>query len=1074
MALKSDVMVTVVDISPERIAAWNSMALPIYEPGLDSIVYATRDGITLSDGYTPGQENGRYGLGVDTMEASRQPSLFFSTDIEKAIDEADLILVCVNTPTKSDGVGKGAGADLSFVEAATRTIARVSTRSKIIVEKSTVPCRTARSIREILSANARPGVQFDVLSNPEFLAEGTAVKDLLYPDRIIIGSMPTSSGNQAAALLASVYSQWVPKDKIITMNLWSAELSKLAANAMLAQRISSVNALSAICEATGANVEEVSYACGLDSRIGPGMLKAGPGFGGSCFQKDIFNIVYLSESLHLYEVADYWRNEYQKLRFTKRIISCLYHNLADKKLAVLGFAFKKNTSDTRESPAITLVKNFVSEKARVAIYDPKVKEQQIWKELMSDIGDRENLQHYVEVCTSAYTACDGADAVVVVTEWDEFSNKSRPMRMTAGISERKLDWTRVAISMRKPSFVFDGRNVLDATKLEALGFQNDWIILALSIIGLEVEMNPQGQGPQAALPPLEKLIKPNQVQNLSCLSEEMKLKYYNGITNQWRTIQAHQDDTNHPDHVAAHRTLAEVSSRLQKQMQKYRQDNTQGMGPSMPQPANQLQQNPQVIPNGPNYRPATQVATGESFSEQVKAAARALDLTIPPQLWQSSQEDRHVWMQNERRKYASYASQLEKGKKALSELSGMMNLRRSQGKPFTDEEKMTINNRQRQYQQAIQSSQTALSNFLNLQQQYKEQLRQRTAQGMQTAGRSEAASHNSIPNHVNTVSQANAQQMPPTQPPPVNNALDTTRNQEIKVETPSISPSTAPPQGQFAVNQSQIPQPQSSNAQIPSTTYSVQPPMNIGVPGVQPSQQQHHHSPQPTSSQLPTSQGPHPLSHKAAMAQAARSYSQPNVNQSTPQANPHAHPSIPREPATNTAKWPMPKSLNITPLAPVSMGPSRPTLSGGPSTGAMGPMGQPGIQKHPGYVLEGEGERVLSKKKLEELVRQVTGGVDGEGYEALDPDVEETLLDVADEFVDNVIAAACKLAKLRQSATLELRDIQLILERNYNIRVPGYASDELRTVKKIQPTQAWSQKISAINAAKLTGGKSDI
>jgi len=208
--------------------------------------------------------------------------------------------------------------------------------------------------------------------------------------------------------------------------------------------------------------------------------------------------------------------------------------------------------------------------------------------------------------------------------------------------------------------------------------------------------------------------------------------------------------------------------------------------------------------------------------------------------------------------------------------------------------------------------------------------------------------------------------------------------------------------------------------------------------------------------------------------EAARSYSQPNINQSTPQANPHAHPSIPREPATNTVKWPMPKNLSITPLAPVSMGPSRPTLSGGSSTGAMGPMGQPGIQKHPGYVLEGEGERVLSKKKLEELVRQVTGGVDGEGYEALDPDVEETLLDVADEFVDNVIAAACKLAKLRQSATLELRDIQLILERNYNIRVPGYASDELRTVKKIQPTQAWSQKISAINAAKLTGGKSDL
>ena len=606
--------------------------------------------------------------------------------------------------------------------------------------------------------------------------------------------------------------------------------------------------------------------------------------------------------------------------------------------------------------------------------------------------------------------------------------------------------------------------------------------------GLERSMNPQGS--QAALPPLEKLIKPNQVQNLSCLSEELKLKYYNGITVQWRTIQAHQDDTNHPDYLNAHRTLAEVSSRLQKQMQKFRQDNSQVVGPSVAQPTNQLQQNHQAVPNAQGYRPTTQVATGESFSEQVKAAARALDLTVPPQLWQSSHEDRQAWMQNERRKYASWASQLEKGKKAAADLSTMMNARRSQGKPFTDEEKITINARQRQYQGAMQSSQAALSNFLSLQQQYKEQLRQRTAQGMQTVGRPDATSHNSIQNHVNLVSQASTQQMPAAQPLPVNPTLDTTRAQESQVETLSISPSSVPSQGQIAVNQPQIPQPQTSNPPIAPTNYSVQTPMNVGVSGMPPSQQQHHHSPQPTSAQIPTSQGPHPLSHKAAMAQAARSYSQPNVNQATPQANPHAHPSMPL-PVTNTTKWPTPKNLNITPLAPVSMGPSRPTLSGGPSTGAMGPSGQPAIQKHPGYVLEGEGERVLSKKKLEELVRQVTGGVDGEGYEALDPDVEEvndyqsrsllpllimfkTLLDVADEFVDNVIAAACKLAKLRQTATLELRDIQLILERNYNIRVPGYASDELRTVKKIQPTQAWSQKISAINAAKLTGGKSDL
>jgi UDPglucose 6-dehydrogenase len=384
------------------------------------------------------------------------------------------------------------------------------------------------------------------------------VRDLLYPDRIIIGSMPTPSGHRAAASLAEIYAQWVPQDRIVTMNLWSAELSKLAANAMLAQRISSVNALSAICETTGADVDEVSHACGLDSRIGPGMLKAGPGFGGrsvikfptllyitdfgdSCFQKDIFNIVYLSESLHLYEVADYWRaimnmNEYQKQRFTKRIISCLFNNLAGKKIAVLGFAFKKNTSDTRESPAITLVSNFIAEKARVAIYDPKVKEEQIWADLINNGGDLDKLRANVEICSSAYVACNEADAVVIVTEWQEFSNKTLPnipkptgkasvlgekpqnlhvkgrqptalkhtksqsvsvlqrslqvidahgqgsaasldkqlaKLMLAADREQKppLDWAHIASTMRKPRFVFDGRGILDADKLERLGFQ---------------------------------------------------------------------------------------------------------------------------------------------------------------------------------------------------------------------------------------------------------------------------------------------------------------------------------------------------------------------------------------------------------------------------------------------------------------------------------------------------------------------------------------------------------------------------------------------------------------------------
>lgn len=387
-------------------------------------------------------------------------------------------------------------------------------------------------------------MRFNVLSNPEFLAEGTAIRDLLHPDRVIIGSMPTAEGYSAAASLVDVYSQWVPKERIITMNLWSSELCKLAANAMLAQRISSVNALSAICEVTGADVDEVSYACGLDSRIGPQMLKAGPGFGGrsvflivcregeahtqhSCFQKDIFNIVYLSESLNLNEVADFWRviitmNEHQKDRFTRRIISCLFNNLTNKRIAVLGFAFKKDTSDTRESPAITLVSNFVAEQAHVAIYDPKVTEQQIWRELVDYGGSLEKLKLNVEVTQSAYAACEGADAVVVVTEWDEFSNKTKldeqvvlseidpnqsisPKRFdkpreahlpspgktgfenkTGGVTTARdfqltvkslaaevgrLDWARIAQGMRKPRFVFDGRNMLDHQKLEDLGFR---------------------------------------------------------------------------------------------------------------------------------------------------------------------------------------------------------------------------------------------------------------------------------------------------------------------------------------------------------------------------------------------------------------------------------------------------------------------------------------------------------------------------------------------------------------------------------------------------------------------------
>jgi len=348
-----DVKVTICDLNKERIAQWNSQSLPIYEPGLEEIVFSARN-----------------------------RNLFFTTDVEAAILEADIIFVSVNTPTKKSGIGAGYAADLAYIESATRMIARVSQTSKIVVEKSTVPCKTADSMRMILEANSRPNIHFDILSNPEFLAEGTAIKDLLMPDRVLIGCLQTESGLRAQATLSSIYQQWVPKERVICSNLWSSELTKLAANAMLAQRISSINALSAICEATNADIDEVGFAMGCDSRIGPKFLKASVGFGGSCFQKDILNLVYLSRSLNLPEVAEYWNqvvimNEYQKSRFTHKVIKNLFNTITNKKIAVLGFAFKKDTGDTRESAAISVINKLLEENAYVQIYDPKVPESQI-------------------------------------------------------------------------------------------------------------------------------------------------------------------------------------------------------------------------------------------------------------------------------------------------------------------------------------------------------------------------------------------------------------------------------------------------------------------------------------------------------------------------------------------------------------------------------------------------------------------------------------------------------------------------------------------------------------------------
>jgi UDPglucose 6-dehydrogenase len=428
------IKVTVVDVNEQRINAWNSANdedLPIYEPGLAEVV-----------------------------KEARGSNLFFSTDVEKAIDEAEMIFISVNTPTKTYGAGKGMAADLKYIELCARQIAKVAKSDKIVVEKSTLPVRTASAIKEILT-NTGNGVRYQILSNPEFLAEGTAVADLFQPDRVLIGGDTTPEGQQAIQSLVEVYSNWVPMDKILTTNLWSSELSKLTANAFLAQRVSSINALSELCEKTGADVNEVAQAIGLDSRIGPKFLKASVGFGGSCFQKDILNLVYIAKSYGLDEVATYWEqvilmNDHQKRRFAKNIISTLYNTVAGKKIAFLGWAFKKDTNDTRESAAIYVADDLLNEQAVIAVYDPKVKPAQMWSDLnyLDSRSDAEN-QKQLTAYQNPYDACQGAHAVAVLTEWDEF---------------KSYDWQKIYEGMLKPAFVFDGRNILDKQTLERIGF----------------------------------------------------------------------------------------------------------------------------------------------------------------------------------------------------------------------------------------------------------------------------------------------------------------------------------------------------------------------------------------------------------------------------------------------------------------------------------------------------------------------------------------------------------------------------------------------------------------------------
>ncbi|MEP1488766.1 MAG: nucleotide sugar dehydrogenase [Algibacter sp.] len=426
-----NINITIVDINADRIAAWNDSdlsKLPIFEPGLSEIV-----------------------------KANRNINLFFSTDINTAIANSEMIFISVNTPTKTYGKGKGMAADLKYIELCARNIAEVAKTDKIVVEKSTLPVRTAEAIKSILH-NSGSGVKFDILSNPEFLAEGTAVQDLLNPDRVLIGG--ESEG--AIECLANIYGSWIPQDRILRTNVWSSELSKLTANAFLAQRISSINSISELCEHTEANINEVAKAIGMDSRIGSKFLKASVGFGGSCFQKDILNLVYIAKSYNLNEVADYWEqviimNDYQKRRFSDRLIKTLYNTVSGKKIGMLGWAFKKDTNDTRESAAIYVADHLLNEQAHISVYDPKVSYVKIQTDL-NYLNTRTEQENETDVTTaqSPYEALKDAHAVAIMTEWDEF---------------KTYDWETIYSNMKKPAFIFDGRCLLEKTRMEKIGFE---------------------------------------------------------------------------------------------------------------------------------------------------------------------------------------------------------------------------------------------------------------------------------------------------------------------------------------------------------------------------------------------------------------------------------------------------------------------------------------------------------------------------------------------------------------------------------------------------------------------------
>jgi UDPglucose 6-dehydrogenase len=429
------IRVIVVDINHEKIAQWNSGnldELPVYEPGLKEIIAEVRG-----------------------------KNLFFLTDVDQAIRDADMVFISVNTPTKTYGIGKGMAADLKYVELCARQIADVAQSDKIVVEKSTIPVRTASSIKRIF-AEQNKDIRLTVLSSPEFLAEGSAINDLYNADRVLIGGDETPEGREAIEALSKIYEAWLPAGRILKTNIWSSELSKLTANAFLAQRVSSINAISALCEKTGADVDEVARAIGADSRIGPKFLKASVGFGGSCFQKDILNLVYLNRYYGLNEAADYWDqviriNDYQKHRFASNIVSSLFNTVSGKKILFFGWAFKKDTNDTRESAAIYVADKLIEEQAEIHVYDPKVKYERMLEDL-NDLNTRSETENKARLHfeTDPYEAANEAHAIAVITEWDVF---------------KTYDYRKIFESMKKPAFIFDGRNILDHKNLRTIGFE---------------------------------------------------------------------------------------------------------------------------------------------------------------------------------------------------------------------------------------------------------------------------------------------------------------------------------------------------------------------------------------------------------------------------------------------------------------------------------------------------------------------------------------------------------------------------------------------------------------------------